>query len=68
MTDVPIGAVIQYVNDGQCCEAGMFDRSFTCTDTDTERCQLNSTVVWLCPTHKSVILIPPKSSQSTEGR
>lgn len=57
---MPDGSLsIQYMNVGQQCEAGLFDPSFACTETNTERHELNSTLVWLCDTHTYVLTFRP---------
>ena len=49
----------RYMNNGQRCEAGMFDASFACDSHDTTRASVTSCVVWLCATHRNVITIQP---------
>ena len=58
MNDLPNGATIKYVNIGQQCEAGLFDRSFMCESTKTKRVQSRTCVVWLCDDHVDVVTIP----------
>ena len=62
--DTRIGAQ-GYCNLGAC-EAGLFDASFACTDTETERCAVGGTVVRLCVTHKNVITIKPTAETNDQ--
>ena len=56
---------VQYVNKGHICEAGLFDASFACVETETERRTVGTTIVWLCSEHFGVINIKPTATEES---